>query len=129
MSDDFGLWDVFISMFWFMLLITWIWMLIAIFGDIFRDQELSGGAKAMWTVFLIFLPWIGALSYLIVRGDSMNKRSVQAAQDNEAHFRSYVQSAAGTTSPADELQKLAELRDSGAITPADYDKAKTKVLA
>jgi hypothetical protein len=129
MSDDFGLWDVFISMFWFMLLMTWIWMIIAIFSDIFRDRELSGGAKAMWTVLLIFLPWIGALSYLIVRGDSMNKRSVQAAHDNEEHFRSYVQSAAGTTSPADELKKLAELRDSGVITPTDYDKAKTKVLA
>ena len=75
MSDDFGLWDVFISMFWFMLLITWIWMIIAIFGDIFRDRELSGGAKALWSVLLIFLPWIGALAYLIARGGSMAQRS------------------------------------------------------
>ncbi len=129
MSDDFGLWDVFISMFWFMLLITWIWMIIAIFSDIFRDRELSGGAKAMWTVFLIFLPWIGALSYLIARGESMNKRTAQAAQDQEAHFRSYVQSAAAAPSAADELKKLAELRDGGVITPADYEAAKAKVLA
>jgi hypothetical protein len=129
MSDDFGLWDVFLSMFWFMLLITWIWMIIAIFSDIFRDRELSGGAKAMWTVFLIFLPWIGALSYLIARGDSMNKRTAAAAEEQAASFRSYVKDAAGAPSAADELRKLAELRDSGAITPADYDQAKAKVLA
>lgn len=129
MSDDFGLWDVFLSMFWFMLLFAWIWMIIAIFGDIFRDRSLGGGAKALWTVFLIFLPWIGALSYLIARGNSMNERTAQAARQQEDTFRSYVQNAAGTTSPADELKKLAELRDSGVITSADYDQAKAKVLA
>ena len=129
MSNDFGLWDVLISMFWFMLLVAWIWMIIAIFGDIFRDRELSGGAKAMWTLFLIFIPWVGALCYLIARGSSMNQRSAKAAQDEEANFRSYVQSAAAPTSPADELKKLAELRDGGVITPADYEAAKSKVLA
>lgn len=129
MSDDFGLWDVFLSMFWFMLLFSWIWMIIAIFGDIFRDRELSGGAKALWTFFLIVLPWIGALAYLVARGSSMQERSAQAARDNEAGFRAYVQEAAGTTSSADELRKLAELRESGAITPADYEQAKAKVLS
>ncbi len=129
MSDDFGLWDVFLSMFWFMLLVTWIWMIIAIFGDIFRDRELSGGAKALWTLFLIFIPWLGALTYLIVRGNSMNQRHVKAAEESQASFRAYVQDAAGTTSPADELRKLAELRDSGAITAADFEQAKAKVLA
>jgi hypothetical protein len=129
MSDDFGLWDVLLSMFWFMLLITWIWMIIAIFSDIFRDRELSGGGKAMWTVFLIFLPWIGALSYLIVRGASMNKRTAEAAEQQAASFKTYVKDAAGTPSTADELKKLADLRDGGVITPADYDQAKAKVLA
>ena len=61
MSGDFGLWDVFVSMFWFMLLVVWIWMIIAIFGDIFRDHELSGVAKALWTFFIIIIPWLGAL--------------------------------------------------------------------
>lgn len=129
MSDDFGLWDVLVSMFWFMLLVAWIWLIIAIFADIFRDRELSGGAKAMWTLFLVFVPWVGALCYLIVRGKSMNERSAKEAEANEANFRSYVQNAAGTTSAADELKKLAELRDSGVITPADYETAKSKVLA
>lgn len=129
MSDDFGLWDVFLSMFWFMLLITWIWLIIAIFSDIFRDRELSGGAKALWCVFLILVPWVGALCYLIVRGRSMNERTVRVEEENNARARAYVRDAAGTPSAADELRKLAELRDSGAITPADYETAKAKVLA
>jgi len=131
MSDDFGLWDVFLSMFWFMLLVSWIWMLIAIISDIFRDRELGGGAKALWTLFLIVLPWVGALAYLIARGNSMNERSAQAARDSQAQFRSYVQEAAGapSSSPAEELRKLADLRESGAITPADFEQAKAKVLS
>lgn len=129
MSDDFGLWDVFVSMFWFMLLFAWIWLIISIFGDIFRDRTLGGGAKAMWTLFLIFLPWLGALVYLIARGNSMNQRAQQAAEAQEAHVRAYVQDVAGSPSTADELRKLAELRDGGVITPEDYETAKAKVLA
>jgi hypothetical protein len=127
--DDFSLWDVLLSMFWFMLLFAWIWLMISILGDIFRDRELGGGAKAMWTLFLIFLPWLGALVYLIARGDSMNRRSVKAAEEQREHFRAYVQDAAGTPSTAEELKKLTDLRDNGAITPAEYDQAKAKLLA
>jgi hypothetical protein len=129
MSDGFGLWDVIVSMFWFMLLLAWIWLIITIFGDIFRDHELSGWAKALWTVFLIFVPWLGALVYLIARGSSMNERSAQAARDHEARVRAYVQDAAGKPSTADELRKLVALRDDGVISPADYEAAKSKVLA
>lgn len=129
MDDDFGFWDVIASMFWFMLLLSWIWLMIAILGDIFRDRGLSGGAKALWTLFIIFLPWIGSLAYLIVRGGSMHERSAQAAHDNEARMRAYVQNAAGTSSVAEELKNLAALRDAGTITPEEYDQAKTKVLA
>ena len=129
MSDDFVLWDVFVSMFWFMLLFSWIALFFHIIGDIFRDRELNGWAKALWCLFLIVVPWLGALVYLIVRGASMNERSVQAAEEREAGFRAYVQDAASTTSSADELRKLAELRDSGTITAEDYEKAKAKVLA
>jgi hypothetical protein len=129
MSDDFGLWDVIVSMFWFMLLLAWIWLIISILSDIFRDRDLSGAAKAAWTLLLIFLPWLGAVLYLIVRGSSMNERTVRAAEDNEVRMRTYAQESAGTTSVADELRKLAELRDSGLITEADYALAKAKVLA
>jgi hypothetical protein len=127
--EDFGLWDVIVSTFWFMLLLAWIWLIISILGDIFRDRELSGGGKAMWTVFLIFLPWVGAVIYLIARGGSMNERTVQAAQANEERMRAYVKEAAGTKSVADQLTELAELRDNGVITGAEYDQARVKVLS
>ena len=129
MEDGFGLWDVIISTFWFMLLISWIWLIIAIFGDIFRDRELGGGKKAMWTIFLIFLPWIGAVVYLIARGSSMNERTREVAQANEARMRAYVQDAAGSTSVADQLRELAELRDNSVITPEEYEQGKRKILS
>jgi hypothetical protein len=129
MSDGFGLWDVIVSMFWFMLLFAWIWMIIAIFGDIFRDRELNGGAKALWTFFIIIVPWLGALVYLIVRGKSMNDRSAEIAKANDQNMRAYVRDAAGTPSTADELRKLVQLRDDGVLTPDDYEQAKAKVLA
>jgi hypothetical protein len=127
--DDFGLWDVIVSMFWFMLLFAWIWLLISILGDIFRDRELGGGAKALWVVLLIFLPWIGAVAYLIARGNSMNERTRQAHEEQQAQMRSYIKETAGTTGVADQLKDLAALRDSGAISDAEYDQAKLKILA
>jgi hypothetical protein len=104
-------------------------MLIAIFGDIFRDHELSGWGKALWSLFIVFLPWIGVLAYLIARGRSMTERSARVAAENDKNFRAYVRDAAATPSPSEELRKLAELRDTGVITAADYDQAKAKVLA
>lgn len=123
-----SLWDVIVWTFWFMLLVAWIWLLIAIFSDLFRDHELGGGAKALWTFLLLILPWLGVLIYLIVRGDSMNQRAMKAARERQESFRTYVQETASTASPADELRKLAELRDSGVITAEDYERAKVKVL-
>src|SRR5215203_1230772 len=124
-----SLWDVIVWTFWFMLLVAWIWLLNSIFSDLFRDHELGGGAKALWTFLLLILPWLGVLIYLIARGNSMNQRAMQAARERQESFRTYVQETASTTSPADELRKLAELRDSGVITAEDYERAKLKVLA
>ena len=128
MDNDFGLWDVFVSMFWFMLLFAWIWMIIAILTDIFRDRTLNGGAKALWALFIVVIPWLGALVYIFARGDSMNERSHQAALDQQSRMREYV-GATPSTNVADELRGLAELRDSGVLTPAEYEAAKAKVLA
>jgi Phospholipase_D-nuclease N-terminal/Short C-terminal domain len=113
-----------------MILFAWIWMLIAILGDIFRDHELSGWGKALWTLFLIVVPWLGALVYLIARGRSMNERTIAQAQRNEQAFGQYVRqtAAAGTTSTADELSKLADLRDRGTLSVAEFELAKAKVL-
>lgn len=128
MEDGFGLWELIVSMFWFMLLVSWIWLLIAIIGDIFRDRSLGGGAKAMWTLLIVVMPWIGSLLYLIARGDSMNDRMRQAAIDNQGAMRAYLGESAGT-SVADELRGLAELRDSGVLNPEEYERAKAKALA
>jgi hypothetical protein len=123
-------WDIFASIFWFMILFTWIWMLIAIVGDIFRDHELSGWGKALWTLFLIVAPWLGSLVYLIARGRSMNERALAKAQRDERAFGQYVRATAGsgTTSTADELTKLADLRDRGTLSVAEFELAKAKVL-
>lgn len=124
------LWDILVSIFWFMVLFAWIWLLIMILSDIFRDHELSGWGKALWTLFLIVLPWLGALVYLIARGGSMQERAAAQAARSEEAFRQYVKETAtgGKPSTADELAKLADLRDRGAISVEEYDRAKAVVL-
>jgi hypothetical protein len=132
MYDDFGLWDVFVSVFWFMILFAWIALVIRILADIFRDDELGGGSKALWTIFVVLVPWLGVLVYLIARGGSMNERAMKDAQAADAQMRAYVQDAAGTTvgsNVSSELKELAALRDSGELSPADYEAAKAKVLS
>jgi hypothetical protein len=126
---DMDFWDVVASIFWFMILFAWIGLLFRIFGDLFGDHELSGWGKALWTVFLIFFPWLGALVYLIARGRSMNERALARAQRNEEAFSQYVRQTAGTsTSTADELAKLADLRDRGTISDEEFQHAKAKLL-
>jgi hypothetical protein len=128
---EFGTGQVFWSMLWFFLFFIWIWLLISLFGDIFRSSDLSGGAKAMWTIFIIILPFLGVLVYLIVRGKSMQERALKDAAGQEAAFRGYVQSVAvaGGGGTADEIAKLADLRDKGVISAAEFEVAKAKVLA
>ncbi|MCY4727435.1 SHOCT domain-containing protein [Nocardioides sp. STR2] len=126
MSDDFGFWDVIVSIFWFTILLAWISLLIHILADIFRDDTMSGGKKALWTIFIVLIPWLGALVYIISRGDSMNQRSREAAMERMAIYESQ---RAPAPQVSDELQRLAELRDSGVLSPAEYEQAKAKVLA
>jgi len=112
----------------FFLLFAWLWILWVIFTDLFRDHQLSGWSKAVWAFFLIFLPWLGALIYLIARGNGMRERTIKAQEDAKAHFDDYVREQAHT-SPADELHKLAELKDKGALSAEEFEKAKAKLLA
>ena len=127
---EFGTGQVFWSMLWFFMFFIWIWLLISLFGDIFRSQDLSGGAKALWTIFIIILPFLGVLVYLIVRGKSMQDRALKDAANQEAQFRGYVQSVAGSGGgSADEIAKLADLRDKGVISDAEFQAAKAKALA
>lgn len=122
--------------FWTLLMIfiwvAWIFLVIRIFVDIFRSADLGGWGKALWSIFVILVPFLGVLMYLIVRGGSMAERDVQEAQQSEAAFRAYVQQAAGGgggASAADELAKLAELRQNGVISDTEFEAQKAKLLS
>jgi len=110
------------------LFVIWIWILFAIIGDIFRDHEMSGGMKALWILFLIFIPFLTGLVYLIVRGGGMRDRAIKAQTDAKKHFDEYVRTQAHA-SPADELHKLNDLKEKGALTAEEFDRAKQKLLA
>ena len=109
--------------------VIWFWILITIFIDIFRSRDLSGWGKALWFLFVLLIPLIGVLVYLIVRGGSMHDRAAQQAQRQDEQFRSYVQETAGSQSSADQLAKLADLRDRGVITAEEFSREKAKILA
>jgi type VI protein secretion system component VasK len=129
-SYNYPLLDAFWTIIEIFLWILWFWILIWILIDLFRSHDLSGWAKALWFLFIIFIPLIGVLVYLIVRGGSMHERAVQQAQQQDQQFRAYVQDAAGSqTDTADQLTKLADLRDRGVITPAEFEAQKAKILA
>jgi hypothetical protein len=125
---NYPLLDFFWTIFEIFLWVIWIWILIWIFIDIFRSHDLSGWAKALWFLFVLFIPLVGVLVYLIVRGGSMHERAVQQAQQEDQAARQYIQEAAGTQSTADQLTKLAELRDKGVISADEFEREKAKVL-
>ena len=120
--------NLFFSMLWFFLFILWIWLVISIFIDIFRSDDIGGFAKAMWALFVIVLPLLGVLVYIIARGDSMNERAMKQAAAQEKAARQYIQEAAGGTSTADELAKLADLRKQGVLTDDEFAVQKAKLL-
>ena len=127
-SSSYPLLNLFWTMLEFFLWVVWIWLLIWVFIDIFRSHDLSGWAKALWVLFVVILPFLGVLVYLIARGTNMHERAErQAAQQDQAR-RAYIQQAAGTGT-ADQLAKLADLRDRGVISAEEFDREKAKVLA
>jgi ABC-type multidrug transport system fused ATPase/permease subunit len=110
------------------LLIAWFWILITVIGDLFRDHELSGWAKATWVFFLIVLPFLGTLIYLVARGEGMRERTVRQQAEMKKELDAYVRETAGS-SPADELHKLSELKQRGDISEDEFQRAKSKILA
>jgi membrane protein implicated in regulation of membrane protease activity len=118
-------WTVFEIFLW----IIWIWILIYVFIDIFRSHDLSGWAKALWFVFVLFIPLIGVLVYLIARGGEMQQRAQQQAQQQDQEVRRYIQQTASEGNSADQLTKLADLRDRGVITADEFEREKAKILA
>ena len=125
---DYGLGEALLTTLSIFFFVIWIWILIAILSDLFRDHELSGWGKAAWVFFLIFVPFLAALVYLIARGDGMRDRSVRQQAEARQHMDAYIRETAAT-SPADEIAKLAELRDKGSISPEEFDRMKAKLLA
>lgn len=124
--------DIFWTMLWLFLFFMWIWLVISIFVDIFRSDDMGGFAKALWVIFVIFLPLLGVLIYLIARGRGMAERqvktAVQAQQAQEEYIRSVAGSGGGGGGTADELAKLADLRDRGVISADEFAAQKAKIL-
>lgn len=118
--------DLLLLVFEVFLFVAWIWILVSIIGDLFRDHEMSGWAKGIWIIFLVFIPFLSALVYLIARGDGMRDRAIKAQSDAKKHFDEYVREQA--SSPAEELHKLNDLREKGALSQAEFDQAKAKLL-
>ncbi len=123
--------DLFGTMLGIFVFVLWFWLLIIIFGDIFRSQDMGGGAKALWVIFVIILPFLGIFVYLIARGGKMHERAEKDAQAQQAAFDDYVKQAAGTAgaSTADQLSKLADLKAQGVLTEAEFEAQKAKILA
>jgi hypothetical protein len=126
---EYEVWDAFWTMLWFFLFFIWIWLLITVFADIFRSDDLSGWSKALWTIFVIVLPYLGVFVYLISRGKKMGEHAMRDAKQRDQQMRSYVQEVAGSGgSTASEIERLAELQKQGAISDEEFRQAKAKLL-
>jgi len=123
-----NIWDLFWLSIWMFAFISYLWAVIAIFGDIFRDRELKGWAKAVWVLLLFAVPFLTALIYLIARGGGMSERAAKAYEASRAATDDYIRTVAGSTATAD-IEKAKALLDSGAITKAEYETLKAKALA
>jgi predicted membrane channel-forming protein YqfA (hemolysin III family) len=126
---EFTVWESFLTMLWFFLFVIWIWLLVMVFSDIFRSDDLSGWGKALWLIFVILLPYLGVFVYLIARGKEMSEHRIRDAQQREQQMRTYVQDVAAGGSAADEIERLAALHAQGTITEEEFRQAKAKLLA
>ena len=127
LAADYPFLDILWTMFIFFLFVIWIWILITVFADIFRRKDIGGGTKALWIIFVIVLPYLGVLVYLIANHDGMADRNLAQMQKQQAAADDYIRSVAGGS--AAEIEKAKGLLDSGAITQAEFDTIKAKALA
>ena len=121
--------DVFLTMLWFFCFFVWIMLVVRVFADIFRSHDLSGWGKAGWTILVLFLPLLGVLVYVIARGGSMQNRQMTEAVEARQQMDDYIRQTAASTSPVDELAKLAHLHDAGTLSDREFEQAKSKLLA
>jgi ABC-type multidrug transport system fused ATPase/permease subunit len=131
LATQYPILDIFLTTLYFFLFIIWIWLLFMVFIDIFRSHDMGGWAKALWVIFIIVMPYLGVLVYLIARGGRMHERAAQQAAQQQKAFDQYVRQAAGTPgeTSADQLHKLAGLKDQGILTDAEFEAEKAKILA
>ncbi len=127
LAYDYPILGLFWTMFIFFLWFAWIMLLFRVIVDIFRS-DMGGMSKALWSIFVIIVPWLGVLIYLIANGDSMAQRDVSAVQQNEAEVQAYIRAAAGGAGTADEIAKLSELHSKGVLTDAEFAQQKAKLL-
>ena len=127
MAADYPFLDVFWSMIIFFFWVIWIWIVITVLIDVFRRHDIGGFAKAAWVIFVVILPWLGVLIYLIAQHDGMRERSLKQAQAQQAAVDSYVRETAGGS--VGEIAKAKELLDAGTITQAEFDSLKAKALS
>jgi hypothetical protein len=128
-ATDFPLLNVFLTMMWFFLFVAWLMLLFRVFADVFRS-DMGGVAKALWIVFVIALPFLGVLAYLVARGPKMAQRELQEIAAHEEAARDYIRTVASDGgSPTQELARLVDLRDRGALDETEYAAMKAKILA
>jgi hypothetical protein len=125
---DYPLLGVFWTMFIWFIWIAWIILLFRVFVDIFRSHDMGGWGKALWSIFVILVPFLGVFIYLLVRGHSMRDRDIEEAKQNEEAMRAYVRDVASSGGTADELQKLSQLRSDGVISDQEFEQQKAKLL-
>jgi Short C-terminal domain/Phospholipase_D-nuclease N-terminal len=139
LASDWHVGQVFWSILWFFLFFMWIWLAIVVFTDVFRSHDMGGWAKALWCIFIIIFPFLGIFVYLIARGGKMHERALAQAQANDQAMRTYIRETTATgggasgggsggASAADELDRLAGLKDKGVIDDAEFQKLKAKVV-
>ena len=129
LASEWGTGQVLWDMLWFFMFVIWFWLLITVFSDIFRSDDLGGFSKVMWCIFVIVLPYLGVFVYLIARGSKMQEHAMRAAQAQNDAAKQYIQSVATTSNPSEEIARLADLRDKGVISDTEFQAAKTKALA
>ena len=129
LAYDYPLLGLFWTMLWFFLFVIWLILLFRVIADIFRSHDMGGFAKALWLIFVVIVPFLGVLVYVIARGHSMAQRDMESMQAQQQAFDSYVRQAAGSGSTAAELEKLVDLRDRGVITEQEFQTQKAKLLA
>lgn len=128
-AADYPFLDILWTLLIFFLWVMWFWLLIVIIGDVFRRRDIGGGKKTIWLIFILFVPFIGVLAYVLANSDGMAERNLERARKDQAQFDTYVRETAGSGGAAAEIDKAKQLLDSGAITQAEFDAIKAKALA